>query len=337
MTPNPSTFHSKRPTRIDLAGGTLDCWPLFLLVGQAITVNASISIFTQAQLTASDKIKIEIKDLNFHREYVSIDELLADKSPELDLVRVHVNYWKPSHGFTLTTSSESPLGGGIGGSSSLCIALIDVFSQWLGVKLSISETVTLAGNLEAQLLKKPTGTQDYFGALSWGLNAIHYTPAGARLERLEADLTELNKRLSIVYTGQPHHSGINNWSVLKAAMDQDAKTLEMLTELKRIADQTYRACQQNQWTDLAQLFREEFKARVELSSGFSSPSILRLEDLVLNAGGDAVKICGAGGGGCVFVWSSPERKESLRQVCQQAGYRVLDAKIVENPLEPKRA
>ena len=326
-------FEAKSPTRVDLAGGTLDCWPLFLLVEQAITTNVSISIWTKASIEPREgtEIEVNVKDLKYHHKFKDIAEFLACQDDGLDLIKRHVAYWKPKKGFMLETSSESPIGGGLGGSSSLCISLIKVFSQWLDVKMSLNEIVVLAGNLEAQILKKPTGTQDYFGALSHGLNAIHYTPAGARLERMPADVSALNQQLTLVYTGKPHHSGLNNWQVLKHAMDGDANTRQALHDLKRVADQVYEACQRSEWSRLSDLFREEYRARVALSAGFSSPEIKRLEEVVLKAGADAVKICGAGGGGCVLVWSSPDRKAGVKTACQKAGFEVLDAVVVAEP------
>lgn len=326
-------FEAKSPTRVDLAGGTLDCWPLFLLVDQAITTNVSISIWTKAVLEPRQDSEIEVRvhDLNYRRQFENLDQLLACSDQSLDLIKRHVAYWKPTKGFLLETSSESPIGGGLGGSSSLCISLIKVFSQWLDVKMSLNEIVILAGNLEAQILKKPTGTQDYFGALSHGLNAIHYTPAGPKLERLPANVSALNQQLTLVYTGKPHHSGLNNWQVLKNAMDGDAGTRQALQDLKHVADRVYEACQKSEWSRLTDLFREEYRARVALSAGFSSPEIRRLEEVVLKAGGDAVKICGAGGGGCVLVWSSPDRKAGVKSACQKAGFEVLDAVVVAEP------
>jgi len=333
-------FEAKSPTRVDLAGGTLDCWPLFLMVDQAITTNVSVSIWTKAVLEPreSSQILLRIRDLDYEKEFRNLDELLQSKDSELDLIRRHVAYWRPKTGFTLETSSESPIGGGLGGSSSLCISLIKVFSQWLNIKMSLNEIVILAGNIEAQILKKPTGTQDYFGALSHGLNAIHYTPAGPRLEQMAVDVSVLNQQLTLVYTGKPHHSGLNNWAVLKSALDGEPKTRKALQDLKVVADEVYQVCQRGEWSRLTELFRREYHARVALSEGFSSPEIRRLEEVVLKAGADAVKICGAGGGGCVLVWSSPDRKPGVESACQKAGFEVLDAEIVEfRQSQPKLA
>jgi D-glycero-alpha-D-manno-heptose-7-phosphate kinase len=164
--------------------------------------------------------------------------------------------------------------------------------------------------------------------LSHGLNAIHYTPAGPQLEQMPIDVSFLNQQLTLVYTGKPHHSGLNNWTVLKSALDGEPHTRQALLDLKRVADDVYLVCQRGEWSRLTELFRREYRARVALSEGFSSPEIRRLEEVVLKAGADAVKICGAGGGGCVLVWSSPDRKPGVESACKKAGFEVLDAAVV---------
>lgn len=318
---------TQSPTRVDLAGGTLDCWPLYLLGPNCVTVNLSVSIFTHAELTpkTSPDIDIFIDDLKYERRFSNLQELLSCGDSQLDLLRFQLEFWQPCSGFSLRTRSESPIGGGLGGSSSLTISLLKAFSKWHDKKMTTDQYVELAHNLEAKILRKPTGTQDYFPALEPGLNAIHYTPQGAQLESLEVDAEEFKSQLSLVYTGQPHHSGLNNWQVIKSAMEGDKKVLQALEDIRVIAWDLYESVRKRNWKDLPQLFEREFEARIRLSKGFSSPEIERLHDVVLKSGGLAVKICGAGGGGCVIVWSPPSLKTQVERACQEAGFAVLNA------------
>lgn len=323
------------PTRVDFAGGTLDCWPLYVFSGWAQTVNLAISVFTRVDLEAKDSQEVDvwIEDLKYKKTFQSPRHLVECKDPELDLVRSQIRYWQPKTGFSLRTRSESPVGGGLGGSSSLCISLIKAFSNFTGKKLTTLQQVTLAHNLEAEVLKKPTGTQDYFPAIEPGLNIIHYTAEGPRLERLDCPTDYFAARMLLVYTGQPHHSGLNNWQVIKAVIDGHGPTLEALKQIKIIGDKMATVCRNQEWAQLPQLFREEFAARIKLSAGFSSPRIEELEKISLAAGAEAVKICGAGGGGCVMIWCSPERKAAVSQACQKSGFQVLDAApVVESQL-----
>lgn len=320
----------KSCTRVDLAGGTLDCWPLYLLVDGCVTVNLSISIQTHVNLRGRPDsiVEVNIRDLKYTRTFRNADELVACQDPQLRLVQRHVAFWRPTMGFVLETHSESPIGGGLGGSSSLSISLIKAFSQWLNQPLDLYESVVLSHNLEAQVLHKMTGTQDYFPALQPGLNAIHYTPRGPRLESMSASADFWNARLTLVYIGEPHHSGLNNWQVIKASLEQDRETLRALRDLKGVADDLYAALKGGHFDDLTTLFKREFEARVRLSSSFSSPRIERLREVALKGGASAVKICGAGGGGCVLVWSRPDKKDQVEAACREHGFEVLTAKAV---------
>lgn len=321
---------TKSPTRVDLSGGTLDCWPLFLLVDSCVTINLSISIFTHVTIEErlDSTIDVHMRDLKYKKSFANLSGVLKATDPELKMVQKHLAFWKPSKGFQLETFSESPMGGGLGGSSSLSISLIKAFSQWLKQDYDLYQSVTLSANLEAQVLHKMTGTQDYFPALQPGLNAIHYTPKGPKLESLSTDAEVWNRHLTLVYTGHPHHSGLNNWQVIKAALDADDGTLKALSDIRDISWSVYKALQDKAWDRLPGLFDQEFEARVRLSPGFSSPEIERLRNVALKSGALAVKICGAGGGGCVFLWSPPQKKTQVEDACRAQGFEVLNVKAV---------
>lgn len=318
-------IQTQSPTRVDLAGGTLDCWPLYPLVGNCVTVNLAIDIYTGCQLQPFDskKIEVEISDLNYRAEFSNLTELLASSAADLKLVRHILDYFRPTEGFHLKTYSQSPVGGGLGGSSSLCISLIKAFCQWQKINKSLPEMVTLASHIEAKIIHSPTGTQDYFPAIQPGLNVIHYTCDGARLERLNVDLKGFAENLLLVYTGKAHHSGINNWQVIKAVVEGDKTTLAALREISLIALDTAEVCRRGQWGQLPQLFRSEFDSRVKLAKAFSSPEIERLKKLVCGLGAEAVKICGAGGGGCVLVWAAPDLHERISAECPKNGFQPI--------------
>lgn len=317
-------------TRVDLSGGTLDCWPLFLLVDSCVTINLAVSIFTYVNLEerSDSRIDVNMKDLKYQKSFTNLDELLASTDAQLKMVQIHAAFWKPKKGFSLETSSESPVGGGLGGSSSLSISLIKAFSEWLKEDFGVYDMVTLSANLEAQVLSKMTGTQDYFPAIQPGLNALHYTPRGPRIETLPTSKDFWDKHLSLVYTGQPHHSGLNNWQVIKAALNGEAGTLKALRDIRDVSWDVYAALKNKSANEFSRLFDREFEARVRLSSSFSSPEIDRLRSVALKAGALAVKICGAGGGGCVLVWSQPDAKARVEAGCREQGFEVLNAKAV---------
>ncbi|MFN9067897.1 MAG: galactokinase, partial [Bdellovibrionales bacterium] len=97
----------KSPTRVDLAGGTLDLWPLYQFIGGAKTVNVAIDIYTYATLHDSDFIEWKSEDLKVEKKYKSLSEALSDSDPQVKLFKTIITYLQPQKGFRLVTKSES--------------------------------------------------------------------------------------------------------------------------------------------------------------------------------------------------------------------------------------
>ncbi|MCC6278412.1 MAG: galactokinase [Oligoflexia bacterium] len=328
-------IEARSPTRVDLAGGTLDLWPLYLFHKDCVTVNLAIDIMTHVTLIprSDSKIVLYSKDTKKRLEYSDVSQVPEGAGHDLHLLRVHAEFWRPHCGFELETKSESPVGAGIAASSSLNIALCGAFSKLTGRNLTVEETVTLAGNLEARVIQTPTGCQDYFPALFGGLNLIELTPLGPRRQGLDIDFEEFKKHFVLIYSGRPHHSGLNNWQIFKDHIDGRAHVSECFERLKVVSAKMWDACQNRKWADFGKLFDDEFQARVALSPVFSSPEIERLRNVSLKAGAEALKICGAGGGGCVFLWCPPERRQTVESECQKQGFQVLRAQPTRVGLE----
>lgn len=327
------------PTRVDLAGGTLDLWPLNQFVQGATTLNVAIDVWTRATLEEASGTEIvwDSKDLKFERKYSNLQEALDDRDPKVVLFQSVLKFFKPSQGFKLTSQSESPVGGGLGGSSSLTISMMKAFSIWLDRPFeSVHAMVNVAHNLEALVLNTPTGTQDYYPAVTGGLSILRYGFSGIDQEVLDLQATPLNDHFMLVYTGKSHHSGLNNFEVMKSAVQRDERTMRALVDLKVIAVEMEQAIRGQRWDQLPSLFNREFEARVRLAPAFTSPEIEQLNKITLEAGALAVKICGAGGGGCILVWCAPDKKKRVAETCQKAGFQVMNAQPVnkiQNPIQ----
>lgn len=323
-------YKTKSPMRFDLAGGTLDLWPIWAMLGKACTVNVSISLYSECEIVPLDGQKIEIDSRDFKKtwQFQNLNELLKSQDQDLLFYQAHVRHWLPKQGFRITTRSESPIGGGLGGSSSLSVSVYKTFLQWMNKKEEIHQIVRSCSNIEAFLLKTPTGTQDYYGAASQGLNIIDFDFSGTHLQTLSAHQKVMAHKLMIVYTGKSHHSGINNWQVLKKFIDGDKTTHEALVLLQQTAQEMKTACLQAQWSEIPALFAKEFSARLMLADSFVSPEILKLKKIADQAGAEGFKICGAGGGGCVGLWVHDGTLATLKQKVQSEGFEVLDVQIL---------
>ena len=310
------------PTRIDLAGGTLDLWPIYAILGKAYTINFAIDLCAHIDLEKHSDLNIclSLTHLNYQKTFSSLADVLTSSDKEIGLIKGILKYFSPDFGFELHVKSMSPVGAGLGGSSSLLMGLLEVFNKVLGKKQSLLSQVNLAHNIEAQFLGQPTGTQDYFiPALKTGTVLISYDLNGMSWKHIETPFVIKDKCL-LVYTGRSHQSGWNNWKVLKDFINGDVKTKKALERIAKVSEEMRSRFLSQDLGDLDELFVEEFAARMSLTEAFSSPEIRELYRCLPTS--SAIKICGAGGGGCVMVWT--DEKDNVREICHQKGYQVLD-------------
>lgn len=327
----------KSPTRVDLAGGTLDLWPLYNFVNSARTVNLAIDIWTYANLEPRTDHVIEIQSLDLKEKWIfeNYAQFIQTLDPRLQLYqsvisKFHQKKARPiESGFSLSTRSESPIGGGLGGSSSLIISLMKAFSALTKLKFESShEMVHWAHNIESEILNTPTGTQDYYPAITGGLSYLNYDTFGITQNVIDPKGSPLYDNFLLVYTGRSHHSGLNNFEVLKAAIEQDPQVMSALNKIKLIADNMWQVISEKKWDALPDLFRQEYDARIQLTPAFTSPEIERLHQIGLSNGAQAVKICGAGGGGCVLVWVTPDFRQKVISACENEKFQCLPARPV---------
>src|SRR5688572_24133522 len=202
------------PTRIDLAGGTIDIWPLYLFHPGAQTINAAISLRARATLEprADTRIVIHSEDTGVTVEADDWHELRDRRELRLLSLLAHCS---EARGIRRTAMSESPAGAGIAGSSALNVAVCAALAQWKRMHYEPEALLQVAMNVEAQAIGVPTGLQDYRPALYGGIAALELDVDGIRRVPLELDPSDLERRLVLCYTGEPRNSGTNNWDIMK--------------------------------------------------------------------------------------------------------------------------
>jgi D-glycero-alpha-D-manno-heptose-7-phosphate kinase len=332
--PPPGTIVAHAPCRVDLAGGTLDLWPLYLFHPGAVTVNFAVNILTRCKITrlTDDKIRLKSLDTKVEEEFRNFGELCSARKFKHPLAGHLARFFAPDGGFEIETHSESPAGAGISGSSALMIATTAALARYTGKKLDREQIRVIAQNIEAQLIKVPTGCQDYYPALYGGVSAIHLDPDGIHHAAVRVAPEELDRRFVLVYTGAPRKSGINNWEVFKAHINGDKKIFHNFERIGEIARAMHHALSMADWKQVAKLIREEWKLRKTNSPRISTPMIEKLVAVALRQGALAAKVCGAGGGGCVVFLTEPENREHISAAIRSYGGHVLPAMVARDGL-----
>ncbi|MEO7191412.1 MAG: GHMP kinase [Vicinamibacterales bacterium] len=326
---------SSAPTRIDLAGGTYDIWPLYLFHEPAQTINVALSLRAHCTLTTRRDFRVLLTsdDTGEEVEAASPSALPLDRLP---LVARLVKYFG-AKGVDVRTRSESPVGAGIAGSSALNVALTGALAAWTGRSLSHEELLTIAMNIEAQVLGVPTGVQDYRPALHGGASAVEMGVSGVRRQPLRVLLPELERRLVLAYTGASRNSGINNWDVMARRINGDIAVAAAFDRIRDAASAMRDGLEREDWPAAARAMTSEWQARQQLAPGVTTAHIDGLLERARAAGSLAGKVCGAGGGGCLIALVEPDRKQQVADTLAAGGATVLPFALEERGLIVTRA
>ncbi|MEM7246868.1 MAG: hypothetical protein AAF533_16060 [Acidobacteriota bacterium] len=328
-----TTLHATAPCRVDLAGGTLDLWPLSQLVTEAVTVNLAVGLRAGCELVDRDDGSWVFEDPDGGSR-LELPELPArperELPPQFTLAGVVAAHFELGP-MTCRTWSEAPRHSGLGGSSALVMALIAAAARRRGRELTPTEAVGIACNLETRVLGKPAGTQDHWSAWCGGLSVLEHGIEGTVRRGLPpVGLELLGRALVVVDSTVTHHSGMNNWSVFQARVDDREPTTSALEAIAAAARELRERFSDPKLTEddlpaLGHAIDTEWSSRRRLSDAVSCDEIERLIGAAREAGGWA-KVCGAGGGGCLIALPPKvEARAELVAALEGAGGRVLDA------------
>ena len=333
-------IESSAPTRVDLAGGTIDIWPLYLFHPGAATVNFALSLRARCRIETRDdgRIVLESRDrkVAFETSLAAIEDLLQEE--RLELISKLVHFFKPTTGFHLIAESEAPAGAGLGGSSALAIACIGALNRLVGNRYGERKYVTIAANIESTVIKVPAGFQDYYPPLYGSVSCIHFRPDGIEREELKINTAELEKRIALCYTGEPRLSGVNNWEIFKRHIDGDPELFEQFEEIRDSARNIREALLVDDWGQVATTMQQAYPNRKRLAATITTPQMDLLVGKALANGAQAAKVCGAGGGGCIAFLCAPGRLAEVEQaLAAEAGAEVLEWKLATDGLLVKES
>jgi len=328
-------IESSAPTRVDLAGGTIDIWPLYLFHPGASTVNFAISLRATCRIETrdDDRIILESRDRNvvFETQLSALDELAKEK--RLELISKLVHFFRPTVGFHLVANSQAPAGAGLGGSSALAIACIGALNQLSGNRFDRNKFIVLAANIESTVIRVPAGFQDYYAAFYGSASCIYYRPEGIERQALEVDVSELERRIAICYTGEPRLSGINNWEMFKRHIDGEPEMFEMFGRIRDSAIRMREALTANDWERAAASMRQAYPNRKRLAPNITTPQMDALVEKALSHGAVGAKVCGAGGGGCIaFLCAEGKKPEVERALGSEEGVEILEWRVAREGL-----
>jgi len=322
-------YRAKAPLRIGLAGGGTDVSPYADLHGGAI-LNATVSLFATASIEPRDdnRILLDSRDLG---ECVELDVL--DTLPingQLDLLkgvynRVVADYGLKPQGFTLTTEVDAPKGSGMGTSSTVTVAVLGAFAQWLNLPLGEYDVARLAYDIERIDLGMSGGRQDQYAATFGGFNYMEfYADEKVIVNPLRVRRSyqkELEHNLLLYYTGTSRLSA----AIIDRQQEAFAKTgpanasIEAAHALKQQAVRMKEALLTGNLNAIGPLLDFGWQHKKRMAAGITNPVIDELYSAALNAGASGGKISGAGGGGFMTFYCPGSSRHSVAEVLRGYG------------------
>ncbi len=327
-----SRIISRAPTRIDLAGGTLDLWPIHHLLPKKATVNFGITLDAEVTCTFQDHFQLVSHD-QVITQTGSFDEII--NQPKLPIISILLEaFWSPKNPpLKIETRALSPAGAGLGGSSCLGIALAGALNHLrhqLGHHqlLDQQHLVRLVQDAESRLIKAPTGVQDYWGAVRGHINIIEFPFGSVEVETVSNNLLdELNQWLIVVYSGQSRASAINNWEIFKKLYDGDKDLLAKFVDIGALAFACGDAIKRQSLKEALLFSQKEWELRQTLWPLIETAVTKKIDQAAKKSGALFTRVCGAGGGGVMGVFAPPDRHHAVKREVQEAGGIVLDARI----------
>jgi len=312
---------ARTPTRIDLAGGTLDIWPLSALFAPAVCINIGINLYATVEarnIPGSRAVTVNARHMG---KVIHLERGVDEKAKTL-FHRGYECFPEITGGWELAVDCMSPAGAGLGGSSSLLIAVIRTFCEISGRRMDKLQILEMAKNLEARHLGIPTGTQDYIAALQGGVSGVVMDGSGMAYRKLDVDSRELCRRLVLAYSGESRVSGKANWIMFKRGVEGDTKARKIFREIAANSLEMEGALSKKDWEEVGSLMDRENRIREKFGSSVIPPRLGKVFH-ALRKGGNHPKICGAGGGGCFAVFCHPSNRKRVETVIKESGMTPL--------------
>ena len=333
---------SKAPFRLGLAGGGTDVSPYSDLYGGCI-LNATISLYAYANIEPRNDNKIVFRIPQNDEEYVFDSALelpiLNDKADLMKGIynRVVKDFICKPLSFTLTCALEVPFGSGLGTSSTLAVAILGAYAEWLTLPLGEYDMAYLAYLIERADLKQAGGKQDQYAAAFGGFNFMEFysddkvivNPLRIRNETIN----ELSNNMLLYYTNTGRNSGDIIEKQQKNVKEQKAKSIEAMHQIKNQAYEIKEAVLKNNLDEIGHILHRGWTYKKEMADGISTPLFEEIYNTAINAGSSGGKISGAGGGGYVFFYCPGNTRFAVSKALESLGGRVQQYSFTKKGLE----
>lgn len=330
------TIRSRVPLRLGLAGGGSDL-DVYCSQFGGYVLNATISLYVHCTIEERDDDKIVFDAIDMDKTLELTSEPYLELDGELDLHKAVYNkiirdYIKEPLSFKLSTYSDVPSGSGLGGSSTLVVAILKAYTEWLNLPLGEYDIARLAYDIEREDVGIVGGAQDQYAATFGGFNFMEFYDNKKiivnplRIKNWIID--ELEASLVLYFTNITREaSQIENE---KKSLLGDQKSLDAMHEVKEDAVMMKEALLKGDIRSFATILGRSWEAKKRVSNSISNNVIDNIYDLAIKNGAYSGKVSGAGGGGFMFFMVEPTKKLHLIRALNKEQGEVINFQFVKD-------
>jgi len=330
-------IRSKAPLRLGLAGGGTDISSYYNLYGGYV-LNATIDMYAYCTIEPTDcgKVIFTAADLNVSEEYNSETSLPISSVLPLHsgiYNRIVSDFNKKPMSFKMTTYSDAPAGSGLGSSSTMVVAIIKAFEEWLNLPLGEYDIAALACQIEREDIGLAGGKQDQYASTFGGFNFMEFYENERvivnplRLKRWIRN--ELEASLILFYTGVSRESANIIKEQIQHTQNGDKKSIESMHEMKNQAVLMKEALLKGDFKGFSSCLLNGWLAKRNAASSITNSFLDELYQYTLDNGAESAKISGAGGGGFMMIYCNPCNRINLIRALKKKEGIVLTPSFTE--------
>jgi len=332
------TIRSKAPLRLGLAGGGTDVSPYCDIYGGCV-LNVTINLYAYCTIipTNDGTIIFEAADINDlfpsqAKPFLDLKGTLLLHKATYNRIVKDYNINKPLS-FKMITYSDAPPGSGLGSSSTLIVAMLKCYAEWLNLPLGEYDMAHLAYEIERVDVGLSGGKQDQYASTFGGFNFIEFLEGKRvivnplRIKRWIKN--EIQNSLILYFTGTSRDSAKIIDEQIKGAEENKTDNVKAMHEVKRTAYQMKEAILKGDFDGLANCLRAGWEAKKKMANCITNNNIEILYNTIIGNGGKAAKISGAGGGGFMMILCDPVTRYSLTKILENTDGKVVTCEFTD--------
>ena len=313
-------IRSRAPLRLGLAGGGTDVSPYCDQFGGAI-LNATIDYYAYATLEPLHSGTVEFVSADLHESASYPAEAELELDDRLDLFKAVYNHVVRNYNagnplsVRMSTQVDVPAGSGLGSSSTLVVAMLAAYSEWLNLPLGDYELAHTSFVIEREEAGLQGGKQDQYAAAFGGFNFMEFGRNGRVLVNplrvKDWVVSELEASLLLYFTGKSRASAEIIEEQARNVRNKNAVALDAMHSIKEEAFRMKECLLRGDFGLLHEVLRSSWVSKNRMASKITNEDIERLYTCALDAGAHCAKISGAGGGGFMMFLTDPIRKDKV--------------------------